>query len=250
MSWFIVQVINRQKAELLRTREKLVQSENLALVGELAAGVAHEINNPIGIISTYSDFLTRNAAPDDERRKDYEVIHAEASRCEAIVKELLTYARPAGRDIVPVDLVKLNDEVLEFVSRRIGQGNTRPEVARDYEQRLPWPLVDPTQLKQALLNIYLNAFQALEGTANAHVTARIRKDEAANQVNLCVEDNGPGIAPEDLRRIFDPFFTTRARGTGLGLSITRRLVEACGGEVHVRSKKGTGTTVELRLPID
>lgn len=250
MSWFIVQVINRQKAELLRTREKLVQSENLALVGELAAGVAHEINNPISIISTYSDFLTRNAAPDDERLKDYEAIHAEASRCEAIVKELLTYARPTGRDITPTDLARLNDEVLEFVSRRTGSGDFQPQIHRAYDAKLPWPVTDPAQLKQALLNIYLNAFQALEGTPDARVAARIYKDDSANSIVLVVEDNGPGIVPEDLRRIFDPFFTTRARGTGLGLSITRRLVEASGGEVRVRSKKGTGTAVELHLPLD
>lgn len=250
MSWFIVTVINRQKAELLRTREKLVQSENLALIGELAAGVAHEINNPIGIITTYSDFLRRNTPSDDERQKDYEVIHSEANRCEEIVKELLTYARPSSRDITPLDLARLNDEVLDFVARRAHSGGTRPEISRHYEPRTPWPMLDPAQLKQALLNIYLNAFQVLEGAAHPKIVCRIYGDHDANEAVLSVEDNGPGIAPENLRRIFDPFFTTRARGTGLGLSITRRLVEACGGEIAVRSKKGAGTTVELRFPVE
>lgn len=250
MSWYIVQIINRQKTELLRTREKLVQSENLALVGELAAGVAHEINNPIGIISTYSDFLARSAEPDDERLKDYKVIHDEARRCEAIVKELLTYARPAGRDLVPLDLARLNDEVLDFVEKQSGQRTWPVAVSRDYAQNVPWPVADPAQLKQALLNIYLNAFQALDTIAEARITSRIYHDGRASRVVIEVQDNGPGIAPEDLRRIFDPFFTTRARGTGLGLSITRRLIEAGGGEVRVQSKKSGGTTVQLSLPVD
>lgn len=250
MSWYIVQIINRQKAELLRTREKLVQSENLALVGELAAGVAHEINNPIGIISTYSDFLARSAAPDDERQKDYKVIHDEARRCEAIVKELLTYARPAGRDLVPIDLPRFNDEVLSFVEKQSGQRAHPVTVSREYDSDLPWPITDPAQLKQALLNIYLNAFQALDGTEHAQIIARIFHDPRASRIVIEIQDNGPGIAPEDLRRIFDPFFTTRARGTGLGLSITRRLIEASGGEVRVQSRKSGGTTVQLSLPID
>ncbi len=250
MSWFIVQVINRQKMELIRTREKLVQSENLALVGELAAGVAHEINNPIGIISTYSDFLMRNADPDDERKKDFEVIHAEANRCEAIVKELLNYARPSAHDIVPVDIGKLNDEVLDFAAKRGNVHRKIPAITKDYEARLPMPLVDVGHLKQALLNIYLNAIQALEGVAQPSLICHIGKDIARDYVVIKVTDNGPGINKDDLRRIFDPFFTTRARGTGLGLSITRRLVEAGGGEIVVKSKKGRGTTVEIHLPVD
>lgn len=250
MSWFIVQVINRQKHELMRTREKLVQSENLALVGELAAGVAHEINNPISIISTYSEFLMRNADAHDERLKDYEVIHAEANRCEAIVQELLTYARPSAHDIVPINLAALNDEVLDFVAKRGAAGEKRPEVLRNYGAKMPMPLVDVAHLKQALLNIYLNAFQALEKVEDPRLECVISLNAVTNQAVISVRDNGPGIARDDLRRIFDPFFTTRARGTGLGLSITRRLVEAGGGEVVVSSKKGEGTTVELRLPVD
>lgn len=250
MSWFIVQVLNRQKTELLRTREKLVQSENLALIGELAAGVAHEINNPISIISTYSDFLIRNSDSDDPRRQDFEAIHTEANRCEAIVKELLNYARPSSHDIVPIDIGRLNDEVIEFATKRGGAHTKVPVINREYEPRLPMPLVDVGHLKQALLNIYLNAFQALEGHPNPEVTCHISSDPANAYLVIAVADNGPGISRDDLRRIFDPFFTTRARGTGLGLSITRRLVEAGGGEIIVKSKKGSGTTVEIHLPLD
>ena len=250
MSWFIVQVINRQKSELIRTREKLVQSENLALVGELAAGVAHEINNPIGIISTYSEFLQRNTPPEDERQKDFQVIRAEAQRCEAIVQELLTYARPSGHSLLPIDIAALNDEVLEFVSRRTQSGTAQPQIQKSYDTRIPHPVTDIAHLKQALLNIYLNAFQALENTEAPSIHVKTFHDTSAHQAVISITDNGPGISRSDLRRIFDPFFTTRARGTGLGLSITRRVLESCGGEVRVNSQPGHGTTVQLRLPLD
>lgn len=249
MSWFIVQVINRQKTELLRTREKLVQSENLAMIGELAAGVAHEINNPIGVISAYSEFLIKNADPDDIRRKDFEAIHSEAIRCEGIVKELLNYARPSSHDIVPVDLARLNNDVLEFAIKRM-ESTTTPEVARDYARNLPLTMVDIDHLKQALLNVYLNALQAMSATAEPKLDVRIYQVEQSSHVIIAITDNGPGIAKDDLRRIFDPFFTTRARGTGLGLSITRRMVEAGGGEIVVKSKKDRGTTVEIHLPTE
>jgi len=249
MSWFIVQVINRQKMELVRAREKLVQSENLALIGELAAGMAHEINNPIGIISAYSEFLMKNALEDDPRMQDFEAIHSEASRCEGIVKELLNYARPSSHDIVPMDIPKLNDEVLEFAMKRSKLHERVPEITRNYNNRLPMPMVDVGHVKQALLNIYLNAFQAMEGTIDPKLETNIYHDDTNDRLVVAITDNGPGIARDDLRRIFDPFFTTRARGTGLGLSITRRLIEAGGGEILVKSKKGRGTTVEVHLDL-
>ena len=225
MSWFIVQVINRQKTELVRTREKLVQSENLALVGELAAGVAHEINNPISIISAYSEYLVKNSDDTDPRRADFIAINNEASRCEEIVKELLNYARPSSRDITAIDAPALNDEVLEFVKKRRG-ADRMPRLTRSYENHLPAVRVDSMHLKQALLNIYLNAYQALESTPDPAIDVTIRHQPDQARLVIAIKDNGPGIPKDELRRIFDPFYTTRARGTGLGLSITRRIIEA------------------------
>src|SRR5690606_12369723 len=144
---------------------------------------------------------------------------------------------------------KLNDEVLEFAAKRSGQFVRSPVITRNYVRSLPMSMVDVGHVKQALLNIYLNAFQALEGATDPKVDVSIDLDEAQDRVVVAITDNGPGIARDDLCRIFDPFFTTRARGTGLGLSITRRLIEAGGGEIVLKSKKGRGTTVEVHLDL-
>jgi len=248
MSWFIVEVINRQKEEIARTRERLVQSENMAIVGELAAGVAHEINNPIGIISAYAEFLIKNSPPDDARLEDIRIIHKEARRCEQIVSGLLEYARPAESGIRPINLLDLNDEVLEFIFRRQTPDTPKVELVREYATTAPAVHADPNQLKQALLNIYLNAQQAMPHGGTLRVG--ILTDPDDQRTSLRISDTGRGISAENLRRIFDPFFTTRARGTGLGLSIARRIVESFGGVILVESIEGHGTTVTIQLPME
>jgi signal transduction histidine kinase len=248
MSWFIVEVINRQKEEILRTRERLIQSENMAALGELAAGVAHEINNPIGIISAYAEFLKKNAAPNDPRAEDFDTIHKEARRCERIVSELLTYARPQPQGVTPTDIRQLNDEVLDFLLRRKlpgAEGDLRVE--KDYAADIPHVPADSNQIKQALLNLYLNARQAMP--AGGTLKVQIRYDDDARLVLVQVHDSGPGISEADLKRVFDPFFTTRAKGTGLGLSITRRIIETHGGTISIESPHGNGTKVTMTFPI-
>jgi signal transduction histidine kinase len=135
MAWFVIEIINRQKFELLRARERLYQSERLTALGELAAGVAHEINNPIGIISAYADYLTRQAETADPRREDYEVIRNEAQRCKKIVGELLNFARPSETRREPTDLCALNDEVLRFMF--YNRADTTIRLEKNYAANLP-----------------------------------------------------------------------------------------------------------------
>ncbi|MBX7244303.1 MAG: ATP-binding protein [Candidatus Sumerlaeaceae bacterium] len=246
MSWYIVEIINRQKEEIMRARENLIRSENLAILGELAAGVAHEINNPIGIISAYAEFLAKNAKPDDPRMDDFQAMHTEAQRCKEIVGELLNYARPHARETVMADLRDLNNEVVEFLFRR--RGRDEVEVVKDYAEDLPKIKLDPNKFKQALLNILMNARQALSETGG-RIEISLKRDVERNGLRMRVSDNGKGIAPDELRRVFDPFFTTRNTGTGLGLSITRRIVESQGGSISIESQLGQGTTVDLFLPV-
>jgi signal transduction histidine kinase len=247
MSWFIVEILNRQKAEIMRAQENLIRSENMALVGQLAAGVAHEINNPIGIISVYAEYLKRSAAEGDERAEDFEAIHREAQRCKEIVAELLDYARPAARSRALSDLRVLLDDVADFVFRHTAGGDVR--VHREYGEPLPLVLIDANQMKQALLNVLMNARQAMSGRGG-EIGLSLQYDPDRQGIMLRVADNGPGIPPEDLKRVFDPFFTSRSEGTGLGLSITKRVVENHGGTVTMDSVQGRGTTVSFFVPAE
>lgn len=245
MSWFIVEIITRQKEEIMRAREHLIRSENMVTVGELAAGVAHEINNPIGIISVYAEYLLKQAPADDPYREDLDAIHREAHRCKNIVEELLNYARPSAPHPTPTDLRVMNDEVLDLLFRHAP--GTPVRIERAYGEDLPLVMADPNQIKQALLNVYINARQALEGRDGV-LRVTLRRDDARDGVVQVIEDNGGGMGPDTLARVFDPFFTQRKGGTGLGLSITRRIVEAYDGSITVRSTKGEGTALELFFP--
>ncbi len=245
MSWFIVEIINKQKAELLKARERLIRSEQMATLGELAAGVAHEINNPIGIISAYSEYLLKNAGKTNPHSEDYEVIHKEAMRCERIVSELLNFANPSVKEIAQCDIRQLNDEVVKFLFHEKEEG--RIQVEQQYASEVPMVLADPMQLKQALLNIYLNARHAIEGEGVIDVTIEPAWKDA-NFVRVAIGDTGKGIDEDDLERVFEPFFTRKKGGTGLGLTITQRIIEAHQGRIAIQRRKPRGTLVEILLP--
>jgi signal transduction histidine kinase len=247
MSWFIARIISRQKDEIMRSRENLIRGESMATLGEVAAGVAHEINNPIGIISAYAEFLERNCPANDPRLEDFQIIHKEARRCENIVAELLNYARPGAPDQGPVDIRRLADDVLDFLMRR--QKGPEVKVVRDYDEHLPVLPLDGNQIKQALMNLFINARQAMLQTGGV-LTVSIKSQMNRNMVVLTVKDTGPGISPENLVKVFEPFYTTRKEGTGLGLAISKRIVENQGGQIRIESEPGQGTLVELLLPFD
>ena len=247
MSWFIVEILNRQKAEIMRAQENLIRSENMALLGQLAAGVAHEINNPIGIISVYAEYLKKSAPEGDERTEDFEAIRREAQRCKEIVAELLDYSRPATRERTPTDLRVLLDDVAEFVFRHTAGGTVT--VHREYGEAVPLVPADANQLKQALLNILMNARQAMAGR-EGKVDLSLQYDPDRQGAVLRVGDNGGGVSPEDLKQVFSPYFTSRSGGTGLGLSITKRIVESHGGTIAIDSVQDMGTAVTLFLPAE
>jgi signal transduction histidine kinase len=246
MSAIIAALVNRQKAELAETREKLVRSENMALLGQLAAGVAHEINNPIGVISAYAEYLEKNAPRDDPRREDLLAIHREALRCKSIVEGLLGLARQGAAPRVSVDVHDLLEQVLALMARPAEPDRIQIDLVRP-DGPLPAVTADPAQLIQALLNILLNARQSLgEGGGTIRVWAEHRP--AQERLAIIVEDTGCGIAPDDLPHVFEPFYSRRQGGTGLGLAITRRIIEEHGGEIVLTSHVGAGTRVEILLP--
>ena len=246
MVWFIVGIITRQKEELARVREDLVRSENMAGLGELAAGVAHEINNPLGIVMLNAEMMDAEMARDDPRRADVATMLAEARRCAAVVAGLLDFARPAAAGRVATDVARLAGDVTAFAARRVA-GIATVRVTRDLPAGLPAVWVDPDQLKQAVMAVATNAFEAL-AERGGEVKVSARADTDGDVVRLSVADDGAGIAPDDLKRVFDPFFARKAGGRGLGLAVARRIVEAQGGRLEIASEPGRGTTVEFILP--
>lgn len=246
MSWFIIMVINRQKMELIEVHDHLMRADSLARVGELAAGVAHEINNPLGIITATADYLSKVTPEDDERSEEIKNIHREAMRCKEILTQMLTFARPRPTEHTVIDLRQINDEVLAFVMPT--RGKVRCDIIKDYDAATPPIQADPNLVKQALLNLYINARQALVPDRTGRITSRIRPVQHKTWVRLEIEDNGTGIDEAHLEHIFDPFYTSKPEGTGLGLAVTQRIVERLGGNISVEPSKPEGTRFTLEFP--
>jgi two-component system sensor histidine kinase HydH len=230
----------------MQVRERLMRSENLATLGEIVAGVAHEINNPVGIISAYADFLLKRAGDKTELTEDFQVIRSEAKRCQQIVAQLLSFANPNVSRMQEVELSIINEEVLHllFLDKRNN--------LIDIQQRLSpdcGPIqVDAVQLKQALLNIYMNARHAMGDQGRIDIDMRPDPDRRRT-VRITIRDTGPGISEEAKASLFDPFYTSKDQGTGLGLAITRRIIEAHDGSIEATNAEEGGAVFTIRLPM-
>ena len=228
------------------THDQLVQSEKLASLGQLAAGVAHELNNPLGTILLYSDLLSKEVSEDSVHKADLERIVNETKRCKSIVASLLEFARQNQVNAQTVDLNQLIVQVLEIEQKHYeGRG---VEFVRLLEPSLPNIQADASQLMQVLVNLIENAADAMpEG---GRVTLRTL-NEPENMVTIEVEDSGMGIPPENLNKLFTPFFTTKpiGKGTGLGLAIIYGIIKMHRGQIIVRSAQDVGTTFIIQLPI-
>jgi signal transduction histidine kinase len=237
--------------KLEETQAQLIQSAKLAAVGELAAGVAHEINNPLTSIIGFTRLLLDDLPPDHEMRADLEIIDREAARTRRIVQSLLDFARTSEPLLAPVDLNTLVDEAIMLVC-------TRTVLARVSMEKnlssLPSVMLDTNQMKQVLVNLLNNAVQAMPGGGNLTVVTRLteREIEGVSHPMAAVEirDSGVGIPAENLGRIFDPFFTTKevGQGTGLGLSVSYSIVEKHNGRIEVESVPGRGSIFSVLLP--
>ncbi len=238
---------NRMLGELRRVREleaELGRQGKLASLGVLASGVAHEINNPLGVILGYASHMERKLPPEDPNRRFVEEIRRESLRCRRIVQDLLQYVRVPRPARQAVDLHALLDEILDFAAHHIELG--RVEVVRRWSPDVPPLRLDPDQMRQVALNLVLNAGAAMGGEGTLTVSTAVGEGD----VEIRFEDTGPGI-PEEIRdRIFEPFFTTKPRGTGLGLPITRQIVERHGGAIRIENREEGGARVVVRLPLD
>jgi two-component system NtrC family sensor kinase len=236
---------NVMSEQLAAIQQRLIQSERLISMGKLAAGVAHEINNPLTGILAYAEDLKEDAEPSDPRRKDYEVIVHEALRCRQIVHRLLDFARQDASSFVRVLAGDLIEKALNIFARQAAFRNIAFE--RRIEDGLPAIEVDPTQIQQVLVNLIVNAQQAMPDGGTIVLTAD-RSDEG-NKVEFLVKDQGHGISKEIRSRIFDPFFSTKGGETdGLGLAVCFGIVHQHGGTIDFHSEPGSGTTFRVLLP--
>lgn len=229
--------------QLIKAQEELLRSEKLAAIGSLAAGVAHEINNPAAIMRGNVEILLMGIPPGAEGREEAEEILRQTERVSLITGNLLTFAREQAIHPAPVSLVELIEEILAQVSHQAPLTGVRIE--RRLPVDLPPVLGDGERLRQVFTNVVLNAVQAMDGQGELILEGK----NEAGYVEISVRDSGCGIPPELREKIFNPFFTTKKRGTGLGLSISYGIVKAHGGDISVESAEGQGSRFRIRLPV-
>ena len=242
----------RDLTRVRQLEERLRRSDRLAAVGELAAGLAHEIKNPLTSLLTFSRRLTRAFEDAEFRRKFQTVVPRELERINSIVEGLLELARPARLTFTPVRLPALLERTVELYGTRIEA--QRIEVRREYTRDLPSIWADQDALYQALVNLVTNALDAMSGGGVLVLRAGWTVGDGlgapgGRRVAIEIEDSGAGIAPAVIDRIFDPFFSTKDGGTGLGLALTHKIVDDHGGSIDVRSIPGSGTAFRLVLPV-
>ncbi len=248
--------VEERTEQLQAAHRKLLQADRLASLGQLAASVAHEINNPVSGVLNLSTLLERLMAGGEfpsgreaEFRKYLSQISAETTRVGRIVTDLLAFSRRSKPQRVPGDLNKLVRSTLRLVGHKLKLMNA--ETVLDLQETLPLVECDPSQIQQVILNLILNGAQAMHPKGGGKLTMRTRLVPGGDSVELCVRDTGEGIAPENLAKIFDPFFTTKAegKGVGLGLAVLYGIVKDHDGEIEVASQRNQGASFTVTLPL-
>ena len=230
----------RMAAELQERETKLLKAERLAGLGALAAGVAHELNNPLGVILGYTTTLRRGAV-DAETAEDLRIIEEETHQCRRIVEDLVTFAREPRLQRTVLDLPTL---IRDVVSRLERSGELAPGIVRVVGAPMASVAVDGTRVGQVIRNLLLNAAAA----DDEGKPIEVQVEDGSEQIAVYVRDQGSGIAHEDLPHLFEPFFSKRPGGTGLGLAVSHGIVMAHGGTIHIDSGRGRGTTATMQLP--
>jgi signal transduction histidine kinase len=247
----------RDITELKQMQTSLVQSQKMESIGQLAAGVAHEINTPIGIILGYAQLLKEDVEEDSSFYEDLQIIEKQSKICRKIVSDLLGFSRHTESSVSSVDINESIDQVLSMVEHTYNLD--RVTIEKDFTSFVPPITGDREKLKQVFINLLGNAYDAIgsDGT----ITIGTGFDKENDVVTISVADTGQGIAPEILEKVFDPFFTTKAvgKGTGLGLSVSFGIIQEHGGKIEVKSPSpdqqpkentdGKGTVFIVYLPV-
>ncbi len=247
-----------ERTQQLRAAEaQAVQQQKLAATGLLAAGIAHELNNPLTGVLTFTCLVRQKMKDGTQEAEDMDLVIRETRRCAGIIRRLLDFARQSPPERAQADLNALIAETASLVERSAQLHGTAIRLEPD--PNLPAVWIDRNHIKQVLMNMFVNAQQATEAGGSIHVSTRRMAEpmaagpggEPVDMVEIAIEDTGCGISEQDLGRIFDPFFTSKevGKGTGLGLSVSHGIVKAHGGAIHVHSELGRGTCFRIHLPL-
>jgi two-component system sensor histidine kinase HydH len=231
--------------EQRRLERRLRRQERFVALGKMAAGVAHEVRNPLSSIKGLATILGGKFPVGSQEEESARVLVREVERLNRAITELLDFARPLPLRPQPLAVRRLLEDSLALV--RTDAQALGIEIRIEVPDGLPLLAADPDRLNQVLLNLYLNAIQAMEAGGTLTVTASLAAD--GRRLILAVEDTGSGLEAGDLDRVFDPYFTTKAAGTGLGLTMVQKIVEEHGGQTAVTSEPGRGTRVVVELPL-
>jgi two-component system NtrC family sensor kinase len=251
------QKVEEATEELHKAQAETARSEKLASVGLLAAGIAHELNNPLTGVLTFS-YLVRKNLPDDSRdAEDLDLVIRETKRCAGIIRRLLDFSREKKPEKSFSNLNILITEIMQLTEQSAQVNDIR--IITDLDEQLPEIWMDENLIKQVIMNMLVNAQHAIEGEGSITIKTRLCTNEdcpesiteIGNMAIITITDTGCGISSTDLQRVFDPFFTTKevGKGTGLGLSVSHGTIKAHGGAIEVESIVGKGTKFRIYLPV-
>lgn len=240
----------KEQADMLaEADEQLRRADRLSALGQLSAGMAHEIRNPLGSIKGTAEILQEDFSPQDKKYEFIQIMLKEINRLDRILGEFLMFAKPASPEKKTVNVNDMIRSVLSLVAQQASKSDVRIETSPGGKITVR---ADEGLLRQAFLNLVLNAIQAMPAGGDLKVQVEMEPGSKAgkHQCSISIADSGTGISEESLKRLFNPFFTTKKEGTGLGLVITHRIVEAHGGTINVQSEEGKGTVFKVKLPME
>ena len=225
---------------------QLQRADRLASLGQISTGIAHEINNPLGIMLGYTQLLLRDRTPGSQIFDDLKIIEKHALNCKSVVEDLLKFARSSPTRKSSVDVNQCLEDVVSLLAHQLELDGVK--LAKDLDRTIPTLVADGEKLKQVFMNLIMNARQAITGTGA--ISLRTGLDRCPDRVLVSISDTGSGIADQVIDKIFDPFFTTKpvGEGTGLGLSVSYGIIQDHNGRIEVSSRAGIGTTFTVSLP--
>jgi signal transduction histidine kinase len=231
--------------ELISKQNLLIQSEKMASLGKLSAGVAHELNSPMTGILSFAHFIKDSCPNQQQLQHDIEVIIRETERCKKIVRSLLDFARQSKPEKKEDDVIQLLNRIISLIENHKDFKNIK--IIREFDQKIPLIMFDKDQLQQVFMNLVINAQEAMPSGGTLYISAGVTQD--GDYIEIKFLDTGTGIEKDNMGKIFDPYFTTKEMGSGIGLSISLGIIESHGGKLEVVSSPGDGSTFIVKLPV-